>query len=330
MDELELSMNDVQLENELSEAHCSLEFQEDELESQWEDDTLLDLSCVKSEEFLPVTTLKQPPICISTISNEFTSAYMPAVVPNEKGEGTDEVKIESRSPRSVITPESTSEELSQACSSIDLEWEDDSEVKLQKENKVVSSPSRQVENWRTVVVGGKNYKLDMNAIQPYRQILSHGGYEGDGLNAIVIFSACYLPSTKMPNSRYIMDNLFLYIVSTLDLLVAHEYLIVFFSSGCTQENRPPYSWLKKCYRLIDKRLRKSLKKLIIVHPSWHIRLIINFFKPFLSSKFSKKLKFADTLHTLADIVPVDEIVIPEAVQKHDLKLVDKKCNKKHS
>lgn len=303
-------------------------FSDDLFESQWEDDDLLDISALRVDDTLDnseMTTL-QTNICISTISNEFTSAYTDADYPSSSLEPQQSNESMARS-ECVKTPESTSGEISQQCSSVDLEWEDDSQVHSIAETsqpKPVESP----ENWRTVVVGGKNYKLDMNVIQPYRQILSHGGYYGDGLNAIVVFSACYLPSTKMPNSRYIMDNLFLYIVSTLDKLVAHEYLIVFFSSGCTQENRPPFSWLKKCYRLVDKRLRKSLKQLVIVHPSWHIRLIINFFKPFLSSKFSRKVKFAQNLHCLADMLPVDEIIIPKLVQDHDIKLVNKKCSKK--
>lgn len=283
-------------------------------ENEWLDDEILEFSTVENE-FSSSSSYKSP-VCISTIPDQFTSAY------------TDSTDYQNDQNKSVLDSQSPicslySEEPSQACSSVDLEWEDDSQVHAKVDTSKATAKN---ETWRTVVISGKNYKLDMNIIQPYRQVLSHGGYHGDGLNAIVVFSACFLPSTKMSNSRYILDNLFLYIVSTLDLLVAHEYLIVFFSSGCTQNNRPPIGWLKKCYKLIDKRLKKNLKNLIIVHPSWHIRLIIKFFKPFLSSKFSKKITFVHNLHSLADVLPIDNIIIPKVVQDHDLNLIDKNFN----
>jgi len=42
-----------------------------------------------------------------------------------------------------------------------------------------------------------------------RVILLLSGYYGDGLNAIVVFTACYLPEKTQPDYHYIMDNLFL-------------------------------------------------------------------------------------------------------------------------
>lgn len=35
------------------------------------------------------------------------------------------------------------------------------------------------------------------------------GYYGEGLNAIIVFSACYLPDSSSPDYHYIMENLFL-------------------------------------------------------------------------------------------------------------------------
>ena len=70
-----------------------------------------------------------------------------------------------------------------------------------------------------------------------------------------------------------------------------------------------------------------MQQFIIVHPSFQAKLMINFLKPFLSSKFNKKLKFAGSLHQLADKIPVDDIQIPDRVQQHDVKLVNKKCEK---
>lgn len=34
------------------------------------------------------------------------------------------------------------------------------------------------------------------------------GYYGDGLNAIILFSGCYLPDRHRKDYNYVMDNLF--------------------------------------------------------------------------------------------------------------------------
>lgn len=35
------------------------------------------------------------------------------------------------------------------------------------------------------------------------------GYYGDGLNAIIIFSGCFLPDRSRRDYQYVMDNLFM-------------------------------------------------------------------------------------------------------------------------
>lgn len=35
------------------------------------------------------------------------------------------------------------------------------------------------------------------------------GYYGEGLNAIIVFAACYLPDSSCDDYAYIMENLFL-------------------------------------------------------------------------------------------------------------------------
>lgn len=38
---------------------------------------------------------------------------------------------------------------------------------------------------------------------------SFPGYYGEGLNAIIVFAACYLPDSNLADYHYIMENLFL-------------------------------------------------------------------------------------------------------------------------
>lgn len=54
-------------------------------------------------------------------------------------------------------------------------------------------------------------EIDMKVIEPYKRVLSHGGYlnKDSCQNAILIFSSCYLPDRSRTDYRYVMDSLFM-------------------------------------------------------------------------------------------------------------------------
>ncbi|KAH7951763.1 hypothetical protein HPB52_012632 [Rhipicephalus sanguineus] len=64
-------------------------------------------------------------------------------------------------------------------------------------------------SWKTCNVGGVERKIDMRVIEPYKKVLSHGGYFGEDHQAIIVFSACHLPDRCRRDYDYVMDNLFL-------------------------------------------------------------------------------------------------------------------------
>uniref|UniRef100_A0A8C5KE38 Protein prune homolog 2 n=1 Tax=Jaculus jaculus TaxID=51337 RepID=A0A8C5KE38_JACJA len=167
--------------------------------------------------------------------------------------------------------------------------------------------------WRTVVIGEQEQRIDMKVIEPYRRVISHGGYYGDGLNAIIVFAACFLPDSSRADYHYVMENLFLYVISTLELMVAEDYMIVYLNGATPRRKMPGLGWMKKCYQMIDRRLRKNLKSFIIVHPSWFIRTILAVTRPFISSKFSSKIKYVSSLSELSGLIPMDCIHIPESI-----------------
>ncbi|KAK7816335.1 hypothetical protein U0070_020850 [Myodes glareolus] len=143
------------------------------------------------------------------------------------------------------------------------------------------------------------------------------GYYGDGLNAIIVFAACFLPDSSRADYHYVMENLFLYVISTLELMVAEDYMIVYLNGATPRRKMPGLGWMKKCYQMIDRRLRKNLKSFIIVHPSWFIRTILAVTRPFISSKFSSKIKYVSSLSELSGLIPMDCIHIPESIIKYD-------------
>ncbi|CAK6951025.1 BCL2/adenovirus E1B 19 kDa protein-interacting protein 2 isoform X1 [Scomber scombrus] len=209
----------------------------------------------------------------------------------------------------------------------EFEWEDDlpkpktTEI-LQKGVESVQEYSASDEReegrrWRVFRIGDQEHRVDMKAIEPYKRVISHGGYYGDGLNAIIVFAVCFMPESNQPNYRYIMDNLFKYVIGTLELLVAENYMIVYLNGATSRKKMPTVGWLRKCYQQIDRRLRKNLKSLIIVHPSWFIRTLLALTKPFISSKFSQKIKYVYSLTDLAELVPMEYVSIPDCIKQFD-------------
>ncbi|XP_039217194.1 protein prune homolog 2 isoform X2 [Crotalus tigris] len=171
--------------------------------------------------------------------------------------------------------------------------------------------------WRTVVIGDQEQRIDMKAIEPFKKVISHGGYYGDGLNAIIVFAACFLPDSSQTDYTYVMENLFLYVISTLELMVAEDYMIVYLNGATPRRRMPGFGWMKRCYQMIDRRLRKNLKSFIIVHPSWFIRTILAVTRPFISSKFSNKIQYVNTLADLNELIPMEYVNVPESIVKYD-------------
>uniref|UniRef100_A0AAY4DCZ9 CRAL-TRIO domain-containing protein n=2 Tax=Denticeps clupeoides TaxID=299321 RepID=A0AAY4DCZ9_9TELE len=204
----------------------------------------------------------------------------------------------------------------------DLEWEDDTPVAKSStgdgtEAEEDGGTGANGRLWRTVIIGEQEHRIDMQVIRPYVRVISHGGYYGEGLNAIIVFSACYLPDSGSGDYQYIMENLFLYVVSSLEMLVAEDYLIIYLNGGTPRSKMPGIGWLKKCYQIIDRRLRKNLKSLVIVHPSWFIRTVLAVSRPFISVKFMNKIRYVHTLEELEQIVPMENIQIPECVTQFE-------------
>ncbi|GFO47765.1 protein prune homolog, partial [Plakobranchus ocellatus] len=67
---------------------------------------------------------------------------------------------------------------------------------------------RTSQRWKRVSVSGFDFNIDMQAVEPYRSVLSHGGYYAEGLNAIIVFYGCNLPSRRREDYSYIMNHLF--------------------------------------------------------------------------------------------------------------------------
>ncbi|XP_043240443.1 protein prune homolog 2-like [Amphibalanus amphitrite] len=241
----------------------------------------------------------------STPTPEPRTASRNGSVPRDVDLGNGEVQLE----KGRVTPETLAADEEQ-----DDQFEDGAELEY---DETIGQG-----DWRTCVVAGKEQKIDMSIIEPYTKVLSHGGYmEGDAGQSIIVFAACHLPERSRPDYGYVMDNLFLYVLTTLDELVSEEYVLVYLHGGASAASSPTFSWLRRAYQLVDRRLRKTLKGLYLVHPSFWLRTIVALTRPFISSKFSRKLRYVDGLRELSDLIPMNHVMIPEEVKQVDFQLM---------
>ena len=64
------------------------------------------------------------------------------------------------------------------------------------------------------------------------------------------------------------------------------------------------------------RYKKNLKRLFIVHPSFWVKMMFGLCRPFISSKFWKKLSYIDDLAELYSFIPRSELTFPEEVLRY--------------
>ncbi|XP_045617952.1 protein prune homolog 2 isoform X2 [Procambarus clarkii] len=172
-------------------------------------------------------------------------------------------------------------------------------------------------SWRSVVISGIERRIDMKVIEPYKKVLSHGGYLSGSNEAVIVFSACFLPDRSRKDYDYVMDNLFMYVLTTLDQLIAEDYVLVYLHGATTRGNMPSFAWLKRCYQMIDRRLRKNLQGLYLVHPTFWVKTVVVMTRPFVSAKFARKLRFVNSLKELSSLIPMDQVCIPDRVKQYD-------------
>ncbi|KAM7318310.1 hypothetical protein ACRRTK_023047 [Alexandromys fortis] len=134
--------------------------------------------------------------------------------------------------------------------------------------------------WRVFRTGQREQRVDMTVIEPYRKVLSHGGTAAREI---------WKRDTEEPAALKIA-----YLFHGLRQNREHKGHIGFFL-----------------------RLRKNLRALVVVHATWYVKAFLALVRPFISSKFTRKIRFLDSLGELAQLISLDQVHIPEVVRQLD-------------
>ncbi|KAF8811575.1 Rho GTPase activation protein [Phlegmacium glaucopus] len=130
---------------------------------------------------------------------------------------------------------------------------------------------------------------------------------------MVVLNASALPDPQVVS----YDLLLTRILSYLDLYVEADYTVVFFAAG--GNHAPSWNWVWKAYRSLNRKYRKNLKQLYIIHSSFFSKMLFSLAGAIISPKFFRKLIYITTLSELAQYVPLTQIDIPPAVYRENLK-----------
>lgn len=154
-----------------------------------------------------------------------------------------------------------------------------------------------------------------------------------------------MPESNQPNYRYIMDNLFKwvfiptlffwaswqrsfkpvlkvffchrYIIGTLELLVAENYMIVYLNGATSRKKMPAVGWLRKCYQQIDRRWvwvaprsrhSKQIVQVQMLHSLHkpHPHYLLDYFKPDTNAQYNGIKALLEWLQLLTLYLQVKE------------------------
>ncbi|KAJ8663823.1 hypothetical protein O0I10_000097 [Lichtheimia ornata] len=144
-------------------------------------------------------------------------------------------------------------------------------------------------------------------------IIYEAGLDSDS-RPILVLNACNLPD---PNSID-YDLILAFILTRLDEFVENDYVLVFFSSPA--KYRPPWMWLLRAYRALDRKYKKNLKALYVVHLTRTYRIIFDLANRITSPKFARKLHYLSSLQELFGAVRLSSKFIPRQVIDYDTNL----------
>ncbi|KAK2537616.1 Arhgap8 [Columba guinea] len=204
----------------------------------------------------------------------------------------------------------------------EIDYEKLAEIELQKDEAEDTQSEQEETNTSPPL---EDPELNIN--HPYYDVARHGiiqlaGDDNSG-RKVITFSCCRMPPSHQLNHTRLLE----YLKYTLDQYVENDYTVVYFHYGLKSLNKPSLKWLQTAYKEFDRKYKKNLKALYVVHPTNFIKILWNIFKPLISHKFGKKITYLNYLSDLREHLKYDQLNIPQEVIRHDENLRRKQKGK---
>jgi len=125
---------------------------------------------------------------------------------------------------------------------------------------------------------------------------------------IIVMIGANIPARKID-----LERVMLYMIKVMDPVVEGDYVLVYVHTNISADNKPSFAWMRKFYSIFNRKYKKNLKLLYIVHPTMWVKMTFRLFKPFISSKFWKKLVYIEEGADVYSYFPKDQISLPDFV-----------------
>jgi len=165
----------------------------------------------------------------------------------------------------------------------------------------------QYQRLKTIAVG-----KDFSSIEALN-IVRIEGVDNEGRRIVVV------DAPNLPAKTVDLKLLLLYFITVLDPVVNEDYTLVFIGTNISGDNRPPTEWLSTAYTMFNRKYKKNLKALFIIHPTTMVRFVLGVVRPFISAKFWRKLEYIEDIQKLYNYMGQDQIRIPNSVIRFNAK-----------
>lgn len=140
-----------------------------------------------------------------------------------------------------------------------------------------------------------------------------------------------LSGSKLPTFDKIDRNRFARFIYKKLALIAHApFIVVYFHTDVTEQNRPGASWLWNAFEALPDTVQEHLEAFFVVHPMSSLRgtlamLPFWIFSPFSGGGLSHKIHYLDRLELLWEHAEAAEVQVPAYVTKHDEDLAESRA-----
>ncbi|XP_075408721.1 rho GTPase-activating protein 8 [Tenrec ecaudatus] len=198
-----------------------------------------------------------------------------------------------------------------------LDFEELAEIELQKDEQEAATLGT-LRRPSVATTAAEDQALGLG--HPFYDVARHGILQVAGDDhfgrRVITFSCCRLPPSHELNHKRLLE----YLKYTLDQYVENDYTLVYFHYGLNSLNKPSLGWLQSAYKEFDRKYKKNLKALYVVHPTNFIKVLWGIFKPFISHKFGNKVTYFNYLSELWEHLRQDQLRVPPEVVRYDEKL----------
>eukprot|EP00462_Mataza_sp_D1_P025002 CAMPEP_0175135100 /NCGR_PEP_ID=MMETSP0087-20121206/8533_1 /TAXON_ID=136419 /ORGANISM="Unknown Unknown, Strain D1" /LENGTH=519 /DNA_ID=CAMNT_0016417709 /DNA_START=61 /DNA_END=1620 /DNA_ORIENTATION=+ len=140
----------------------------------------------------------------------------------------------------------------------------------------------------------------------YQSGVDHSG------RPIIIFVASLVPAKTVD-----LERIMLYIIKVMDPIVESDFNIIYVHTNFRSQNKFPLPWLREVYATLDRRYKKNVKRIFVIHATWWVKLVMSFAKPFVRKKVWNKLFYVEKLSDIYEFFERRAVHFPDTVVTYD-------------